>query len=69
MDLRDTADEAAFRAELRSWLEENLPEGIQGHRGGAARFEGAEMRAWRRWSFRGHIGAATGANLDHTSSR
>ena len=48
MDLRDTAEEAAFRSELRSWIEENLPEELQGHRGGAARFEGPEMRAWSR---------------------
>ena len=48
MDLRDTPEEAAFRAELRAWLEENLPEGLQGHRGGAARFDGPEMRAWSR---------------------
>jgi alkylation response protein AidB-like acyl-CoA dehydrogenase len=46
MDLRDTPEEAAFRAELRTWLEENLPEDLQGHRGGAARFDGPEMRAW-----------------------
>ena len=44
MDLRDTPEEAAFRAELRAWLEENLPAGLQGHRGGATRFEGPEMR-------------------------
>jgi alkylation response protein AidB-like acyl-CoA dehydrogenase len=48
MDLRDTPEEAAFRAELRSWLEENLPDDLQGHRGGAARFDGPEMRAWSR---------------------
>ncbi|CAN5803227.1 acyl-CoA dehydrogenase [soil metagenome] len=48
MDLRDTAEEAAFRGELRSWIEENLPEELQGHRGGAARFDGPEMRAWSR---------------------
>jgi len=48
MDLRDTADEAAFRGELRSWIEENLPEELQGHRGGAARFEGEKMRTWSR---------------------
>ena len=30
MDLRDTPDEAAFRAELRAWLEENLPEKLRG---------------------------------------
>ena len=27
MDLRDTAEEAAFRAEVRAWLEANLPAG------------------------------------------
>ena len=48
MDLHDTPEEAAFRAELRGWLEENLPENIQGNRGGAARFDGQEMRAWSR---------------------
>ena len=48
MDLRDTPEEAAFRAELRSWLEEHLPEEFQGHRGGAARFDGPAMREWSR---------------------
>jgi alkylation response protein AidB-like acyl-CoA dehydrogenase len=48
VDLRDTPDEAAFRAELRAWLEENLPENLRGHRGGAARFDEPEMRAWSR---------------------
>ena len=48
MDLRDTAEEAAFRAELRAWLQENVPEEVRGHRGGAARFDGPAMRAWSR---------------------
>jgi alkylation response protein AidB-like acyl-CoA dehydrogenase len=48
MDLRDTAEEAAFRAELRAWLEENLPDELRGHRGGAARFDGDAGRAWSR---------------------
>ena len=48
MDLRDTPEEATFRAALRAWLEENLPAGLQGHRGGATRFEGPEMREWSR---------------------
>ena len=48
MNLRDTPEEAAFRVELRAWLEENLPAGLQGHRGGATRFEGPEMRQWSR---------------------
>ena len=57
MDLRDTPEEAAFRAELRAWLDENLPEGLQGHRGGATRFEGPEMREWSRALYQaGYIG-------------
>ncbi len=48
MDLHDTPEETAFRAELRAWLEENVPDELRGHRGGAARFEGPEMRAWSR---------------------
>lgn len=47
MDLHDTPEEAAFRAELREWLESNLPAELQGHRGGAAREE-PELRAWSR---------------------
>jgi len=34
MDLRDTPEEAAFRAELRAWLDDNLPEERRGWRGG-----------------------------------
>jgi alkylation response protein AidB-like acyl-CoA dehydrogenase len=48
VDLRDTAEEAAFRAELRSWIEGNLPEELRGHRGGAARFDDAAVRGWSR---------------------
>ena len=48
MDLRDTPEEAAFRSGLRAWLEEHLPEELHGHRGGAARFDGPEIRAWSR---------------------
>ena len=48
MDLRDTPDEAAFRAEVRTWIQEHLPEELRGHRGGAARFEGEALRAWSR---------------------
>ena len=51
MDLRDTPEEAAFREELRSWLAENLPAELQGHRGGATRFDGPEMRAWSKALF------------------
>ena len=48
MDFRDTAEEARFREEVRAWFDENLPEELRGHRGGAARFDGPEMRAWSR---------------------
>src|SRR3989442_9015356 len=39
MDLRDTPEEAAFRSEVRDWVEANLPERLQDRRGGAGRFE------------------------------
>jgi alkylation response protein AidB-like acyl-CoA dehydrogenase len=48
MDLRDTPEEAQFRAEVRAWIQENLPDELRGHRGGAARFEGEALRAWSR---------------------
>ncbi len=48
MDLRDTPDEAQFRAEVRDWIQESLPDELRGHRGGAARFEGPALRAWSR---------------------
>ncbi|MBD0338008.1 MAG: acyl-CoA dehydrogenase family protein [Thermoleophilia bacterium] len=48
MDLRDTPEEAAFRAEVRSWIQEHMPDELRGHRGGAARFEGEALRAWSR---------------------
>ena len=57
MDLRDTPEEAAFRGELRGWLDESLPDGLQGHRGGATRFEGPEMREWSRALYEaGYVG-------------
>jgi hypothetical protein len=43
MDYRDSTDEAAYRAALRSWLTANIPEGWEsvsdglGSRSGAAR--------------------------------
>ena len=45
MDLRDTPEEAAFRAELRSWIEQNLTDEIRG-----GRFEEAG-RVWSRKLF------------------
>jgi alkylation response protein AidB-like acyl-CoA dehydrogenase len=48
VDLRDTPDEAAFRAELRAWLDTNLPEEKRGGRGGAQRFDDSFGREWSR---------------------
>jgi len=48
VDLRDSPEEAAFRAEIRAWIEANLPAELRGSRGGAARFEGPESRDWSR---------------------
>ena len=46
MNLRDTPEEAAFRAELRAWLDANLPEERRGWRGGAQRFDDSFGREW-----------------------
>jgi len=48
VDLRDTPDEAQFRNELRAWLQANLPAGLRGHPGGAARFSDDALRDWSR---------------------
>ena len=48
MDLRDTPGEAAFRSELRAWLDANLPEERRGWRGGAQRFDDPFYREWSR---------------------
>ncbi|HVS84187.1 MAG TPA: acyl-CoA dehydrogenase family protein [Gaiellaceae bacterium] len=48
MDLRDTPQEAEFRAELRAWIEANLPEEKRASRGGAQRFDDPFMRQWSR---------------------
>jgi alkylation response protein AidB-like acyl-CoA dehydrogenase len=45
VDLRDTPTEAAFRAEVRAFIEENLPTGAKAR--GARRFEDAD-RDWSR---------------------
>jgi alkylation response protein AidB-like acyl-CoA dehydrogenase len=46
VDLRDTPEEAAFRAEVRAWIQASLPEELRGHRGGAARFDEPALREW-----------------------
>src|SRR5260370_25378690 len=48
MDLRDTPEDAAFRADLRAWLDDNLPEERRGSRGGEQRFGDEFGREWSR---------------------
>jgi alkylation response protein AidB-like acyl-CoA dehydrogenase len=48
VDLRDTQEEAAFRAELRAWIDANLPEDRRGWRGGEQRFGDDFGREWSR---------------------
>jgi alkylation response protein AidB-like acyl-CoA dehydrogenase len=57
VDLRDTPDEAEFRAGVRAWIEENLPPEKRGSRGGAQRFDDPFMREWSRKLYEaGYIG-------------
>ena len=53
MDFRDSPEEARFRQEVRAWIDENLPDELRGHRGGAARFDGPEVRAWSKALYAG----------------
>jgi alkylation response protein AidB-like acyl-CoA dehydrogenase len=48
MDLRDTPEQAQFRAEVRAWIDANLPEEKRGSRGGAQRFDDPFMREWSK---------------------
>src|SRR6266852_6872824 len=59
MDLRDTPEEAAFRAELRAWLDDNLPEERRGWRGGEQRFGDAFGREWSRKLYDGGYAGLT----------
>jgi alkylation response protein AidB-like acyl-CoA dehydrogenase len=59
VDLRDTPEEAAFRAELRAWLETNLPEERRGGRGGAQRFDDSFGREWSKLLYEGGYAGLT----------
>jgi alkylation response protein AidB-like acyl-CoA dehydrogenase len=48
MDFRDTPEEAAFRRELRAWIEANLPEGWKEHGPTRGRMNEDVSRAWSR---------------------
>src|SRR4029453_4207435 len=47
-DFGDTPEQAAFRDEVRNWIDENLPAELRGHHGGGARCDGPEVRAGSR---------------------
>ena len=59
MDLRDTPEEAAFRAELRAWLDANLPEERRGGRGGEERYGDGFGREWSKLLFEGGYAGLT----------
>jgi alkylation response protein AidB-like acyl-CoA dehydrogenase len=57
VDFRDTDDEAAFRAELRQWLAENLPPGWASQRPHVGRYDVEFAREWsRKLSAAGYVG-------------
>src|SRR5919202_590113 len=57
VNLRDTPEEAAFRAELRAWLDENLPAERRANRGGESRYDDGWGREWSRKLYdAGYIG-------------
>lgn len=59
MDFRDAPEEAAFRAELRRWLEESVPSGLRHRDPLVASSDLDELRAWSRSLHRaGYAGLA-----------
>ena len=57
MDFRDTPDEAAFRAELRAWLRDNLPPGWGSGPPHVGRYEAEFSRAWSKKVYEaGYVG-------------
>ncbi|MCA1704808.1 MAG: acyl-CoA dehydrogenase family protein, partial [Actinobacteria bacterium] len=48
MDFRDTHEEAEFRAELRAWLEANIPESHKQRGDVAGRGDEAVSREWSK---------------------
>ncbi len=56
MQLRDSPEEAAFRAEVRAWIDENLPREVRARRGGARRFDELGWEWSRRLGEAGYAG-------------
>ncbi len=48
MDFRDTKEEAAFRSEVRAWLDANLPEGWKERAHSAGRTDESVLRDWSK---------------------
>jgi alkylation response protein AidB-like acyl-CoA dehydrogenase len=57
VDFRDTPDEAAFRAQLRSWLAENLPDDWTSRAPSVGRWDEGFTRKWTRTLYdAGYVG-------------
>ncbi|MDQ5815884.1 MAG: acyl-CoA dehydrogenase [Actinomycetota bacterium] len=57
MDFRDTPEEASFRSELRSWLEENLPDGWRELSPSRTRWNADVSREWSKKLYQaGYVG-------------
>ncbi|MDQ4026325.1 MAG: acyl-CoA dehydrogenase [Actinomycetota bacterium] len=59
MDFRDTPSEAAFRSELRAWMQANLPEGWANRGPSSGRGDEETSRAWARVLFEGGYAGLT----------
>src|SRR5881392_197769 len=59
MDLRDTPEQAQFRAGVRAWIDANLPADKRGSRGGAQRFDDPFMREWSKLLYEGGYAGLT----------
>ncbi|HEV2755752.1 MAG TPA: acyl-CoA dehydrogenase [Actinomycetota bacterium] len=59
MDFRDTLSEAAFRAELRAWMDANLPEDWANRGPSSGRGHEETSRAWARKLFEGGYAGLT----------
>jgi alkylation response protein AidB-like acyl-CoA dehydrogenase len=59
VDFRDTPSEAAFRSELRAWMDANLPEGWRERGPSGGRGDEITCRAWARKLFEGGYAGLT----------
>src|SRR5918999_1017807 len=72
MDFRDSPSEAAFRAELRTWLVDHLPEGWREQQRAPGRTEESVARAWSQTLYEAGYAGLTwpreygGAGAPHT---